>query len=73
LIRTVIDEHFGPGTGERVQFHCEGDGDRLLIQELRFHFQGIISADADIGALLLAADSQTLGCPRGVVDPSGLQ
>lgn len=72
-IREQFDSAFGEGAGNRVQFHCQGDGNRVLIQELKINLQGTISADVSVSELLLAAQETTLGCPEGVVDPAGLQ
>ena len=50
-----------------------GDGGRTLIQELKVGLAGSIAPDADPGALMRAAEPVSPGCPRGVVDPAGLQ
>ncbi len=72
-IRDKFDEAFGAKTGERVQFHCGSDQGRVLLQELTIHLSGTIDEDANIGALMRAAKSVSLGCPEGVIDPAGLQ
>lgn len=72
-IRAAFDTAFGPGAGDRVQVQCTGDGGRVLIQELVVHLRGAISPEAEIGALMRAADTVSPGCPRGVIDPAGLQ
>lgn len=72
-IRRLFDQKFGAGTGRRVQFHCTGDGKRLLLQELKISLSGIIQPQADLAALLLASDEVSLGCPSGIIDPAGLQ
>lgn len=72
-IREQFDSAFGEGAGNRVQFHCQGDGNRVLIQELKINLKGIITADVSVSELLLAAQETTLGCPAGIVDPAGLQ
>jgi len=72
-LRQAFDAAFGPGAGDRVQVRCAGDGGRTLVQELRIATAGVIGPDGDVGALLLAADPVAVGCPRGVVDPAGLQ
>ena len=64
---------FGAGAGERVQVHCAGDGGRTLIQEVSVYLAGAIGPEAPVAGLILAADPVTPGCPRGVVDPAGLQ
>ena len=59
------------GLGAKV--HCTGDGGRTLIQEVRVNLQGAIAPETPVAGLILAADPFTTGCPKGVVDPSGLQ
>ena len=56
-----------------MQVHCTGDGGRTLIQEVRVNLQGAIAPETPVAGLILAADPVTPGCPKGVVDPSGLQ
>lgn len=72
-IRGAFDLAFGAGTGERIQVQCTGDHGRVLIQEIKVPLKGEITEDADIGALIRAADPQSVGCARGVIDPVGLQ
>jgi ribonuclease T2 len=72
-IRAAFDTAFGAGAGERVQVKCIGDGGRVLIQELVVHLRGTIAPEAEIGALIRAADTVSPGCPQGVIDPAGLQ
>ena len=72
-IRARFDEAFGQGSGDRVQFHCAGDGGRVLIQEIKINLRGLIRPETPPGDLLLAADPVAIGCPRGVIDPAGLQ
>ena len=72
-IRDLFDETFGAGAGDRVQFQCKGDGGRTLIQELKINLAGVISEDASVSDLLLNASTTSRGCPRGVIDPAGLQ
>ncbi len=72
-LRALFDDEFGQGAGDRVQFHCGGDGGRVLIQELTLALSGVIGPDAKLGDLLLAADPVSLGCGSGTVDPAGLQ
>jgi len=55
------------------QVKCAGDQGRVLIQEITITLEGEITEIADIGALIRAGDPQSLGCPRGVIDPAGLQ
>lgn len=72
-LRALFDDAFGQGAGERVQFHCSGDGGRVLIQELTLSLRGVIGPDTKLGDLLLAADPVAQGCGSGTVDPAGLQ
>ncbi len=72
-IRARFDEAFGQGSGDRVQFQCAGDGDRILLQEIRINLRGVIEPETALGDLLLAADTVSIGCPSGVIDPAGLQ
>ncbi len=72
-LRALFDDDFGQGAGDRVQFHCSGDGGRVLIQELTLSLRGQIGPEALLGDLLLAADPVPLGCGSGTVDPAGLQ
>jgi ribonuclease T2 len=72
-IRAAFDAAFGAGAGDRVQVQCTGDGGRTLIQELRIALEGTIGPETALGDLLLAAAPVSMGCPRGVVDPAGLQ
>ena len=72
-IRAAFDAAFGPGAGERVQFQCAGDGNRVLVQELKIGLRGVITEDVDISELLLAADPVGIGCRAEIIDPAGLQ
>ncbi len=72
-IRDRFDEVFGPGAGDRVQFHCTGDGGRVLIQEVKINLRGVIGPETQLEELLLAADRISIGCRQGVIDAVGLQ
>ena len=72
-VRQAFDAAFGPGAGARVQMRCAGDGGRNLVQELRIATAGVVGPDGDVGALLLAGEPVSPGCPVGVIDPAGLQ
>ncbi|MGV6848006.1 MAG: ribonuclease T2 family protein [Marinibacterium sp.] len=72
-LRAAFDTVFGAGAGDRVQVQCKSDQGRLLIGEVKVALAGEITQTGDIGALILAADPQSPGCPAGVVDPAGLQ
>jgi ribonuclease T2 len=72
-LRAAFDQAFGAGAGERVQVHCAGDQGRTLIQEVSVGLAGAIGPDTPVAELILAAEPVSPGCPRGVVDPAGLQ
>lgn len=72
-IRKAFDSVFGAGAGDRVQVKCAGDQGRILIQEITITLKGELTETANIGALIRAGDPQSPGCPRGVIDPAGLQ
>lgn len=72
-IRAAFDKGFGPGAGERVRVTCERDGSRQIIGEITVGLSGAISADGDIGKLILAARPTKPGCPEGIVDEVGRQ
>jgi ribonuclease T2 len=72
-LRAAFDLVFGDGAGSRVQVQCTGDQSRVLIQEIKISLRGEITETADIGELIRAADPQSQGCPRGIIDPVGLQ
>jgi len=72
-IRSLFDQSFGKGAGERVSFKCWNDGDRVLLQELFINLRGDISGETPISDLLLAASTRSIGCKRGLIDRMGLQ
>ena len=72
-LRASFDAAFGDGAGDRVQVQCGGDGGRTLVRELRIGLAGVIGPDSDPGDLMRAAAPLSPGCPRGVIDPAGLQ
>lgn len=72
-LRAAFDTAFGDGAGDRVQVACTGDQERVLIQELKITLLGEITETSDVGALILAAPTQSPGCPHGILDPAGLQ
>ncbi len=63
----------GNGAGKRVQFHCAGDQGRVLLQEITINLKGVITSDGSVAALIMAGDETSLGCPKGVIDASGLR
>jgi ribonuclease T2 len=72
-IRARFDEAFGPGAGERVRMSCRDDGSRRLIAELTIGLRGDVSGGTPVSDLILASSPTEEGCPRGIVDPVGLQ
>ncbi|MGF1500423.1 MAG: hypothetical protein ACFBSD_01280 [Paracoccaceae bacterium] len=74
-IRAAFDASFGAGAGDRVRIACVDDRDsgRELVGELWIHLRGTISPDADMGALIRAADPVDMDCDGGIVDPAGNQ
>lgn len=72
-IRRAFDDAFGAGVGNRIRVSCKRDGNRSLIVELTMGLNGSIGQNPDIGTLALAARETKPGCPRGLVDPVGLQ
>lgn len=72
-IRDRFDAEFGAGAGNRVQFHCTGDGGRVLIQELKINLRGVIGPGSRLASLLQDADPVSIGCRKGVIDAVGLQ
>jgi ribonuclease T2 len=72
-IRARFDEAFGPGAGERVRMSCRDDGSRRLIAELTIGLRGDVSGGTPVPDLILASSPTEEGCPRGIVDPVGLQ
>jgi ribonuclease T2 len=72
-VRAAFDTAFGPGAGERVQIQCTGDGDRVLVQEIKIGLRGVIAEDTGISDLLLAAEPVAIGCRAGIIDPAGRQ
>jgi len=72
-IRAAFDSAFGKGTGDRVLIKCTRDDGRTLISELWINLKGKITQDADLGELMLAANTTGMGCQSGIVDAAGLQ
>ncbi len=67
-VRDAFDRAFGAGSGERVRLECDDEG---LITELRIGIKGKIGRDSDLGALIQAAPTRTVGCRGGWVDRAG--
>lgn len=72
-MREALDASFGPGANERMRVACKRIRDRNLIVELTFGLAGEIGPNSRLGDLLAAAAPTDMGCPRGTVDPVGVQ
>ena len=72
-VRDAFDESFGEGAGERVRIACKRDGSRNLIVELTIGLVGEIGDEPSLADLIAASEPTDPGCPRGIVDPVGLQ
>jgi len=72
-IKAAFDESFGDGAGDRVRVACKRDGARNLIVELTIGLVGEIDDGPSLAELIAASEPTDPGCPRGVVDPVGLQ
>ncbi len=72
-IRDAFDASFGDGAGERVRVACKRDGGRNLIVEITIGLAGQINDDPSLEKLIAASQPTDPGCPRGIVDPVGLQ
>jgi ribonuclease T2 len=72
-VRAAFDESFGEGAGDRVRIACKRDGSRNLIVELTIGLVGEIGDEPSLPELIAASEPTDPGCPRGIVDPVGLQ
>ena len=74
-LRTLFDQVFGVGAGDAVQFVCQNDGSRFLLQEVRVSLSGVIdhTDPSSFGALMQSATGQPIGCSDALIDPHGLQ
>jgi ribonuclease T2 len=72
-LRAAFDETFGVGAGERIRLSCKPDGRRNLIVEITIGLRGDITSASDVGELIRASQPTDAGCPRGIIDPVGLQ
>jgi ribonuclease T2 len=75
-IRGAFDSAFGAGAGERVRVSCLNDrsSGRRLIGELTLGLTGPIGPNSSLSELLFASvPTNNAGCPKGLVDPVGLQ
>jgi ribonuclease T2 len=72
-IKDAFDATFGGGAGDRVRVACKRAGPRNLIVELTIGLVGEIGDDPSLAELIAASEPTDPGCPRGIVDPVGLQ
>ncbi|PCH49580.1 MAG: ribonuclease [Hyphomicrobiales bacterium] len=74
-IKAAFSQSFGPAAGERLRISCRRDPDsnRTLISEITVGLSGKINGEKSFADLVNAASAVTAGCPRGIVDPVGLQ
>lgn len=72
-LKAAFNETFGDGAADRVRVACKRDGDRNLIVEMTIGLVGEVKPDSKLADLMAAAPATDPGCPRGVVDPVGLQ
>lgn len=72
-LRAAFDRAFGHGAGDRIQVTCSSDQGDELIDGLKVALFGEITETANVGELIHAAARLSPGCPRGILDPFGLQ
>lgn len=74
-IKAAFSASFGPSAGERLRVSCRRDTDsnRNLISEITVGLTGKINGEKSFSELVNAASAVTSGCPKGIVDPVGLQ
>ncbi|MBI1981762.1 MAG: ribonuclease T, partial [Methylocystis sp.] len=58
---------------DRVRVNCKKDAGRNLIVEMTIGLVGDVGADSRLADLIAASPETDPGCPRGIVDPVGLQ
>jgi ribonuclease T2 len=66
-IRAAFDKTFGAGAGDRVEVHCQGDGDEREISEIVVSLAGDVSGSAPLADLIRAAPAVDAKCPGGNV------
>lgn len=66
-IRAAFDQTFGAGAGERVEVHCQGDGDEREISEIVVSLAGDVNGSAPLADLIRAAPAVDAKCPSGIV------
>ena len=72
-IRAAFDRAFGQGAGARARIGCVDDDGRTLIDGVTVALEGEVTPEADVGALMRAAERVPAGCPAGVIDRKGLE
>jgi len=72
-LKAAFNETFGDGAADRVRVACKRDAGRNLIVEMTIGLVGDIKPDSKLADLIAAAPATDPGCPRGVIDPVGLQ
>lgn len=75
-IRAAFEADFGKGSGSRLRIACERDGNRQIIREITIGLRGAPRPDLsrqDLQRMMSASEPTDPGCPRGIVDPVGLQ
>lgn len=72
-LRRAFERSFGPGSGARLLIECSQDNRRRLLRELRLSISGSAGENQPLAVLLSNGETVPRSCPRGVVDPVGLQ
>lgn len=74
-IKAAFSKSFGASAGERLRISCRRDADsnRNLISEITLGLSGKINGEKSFSDLVNAAAVTPPGCPKGIVDPVGLQ
>ncbi|MFK7902949.1 MAG: ribonuclease [Nitratireductor sp.] len=74
-IRTLFEESFGKGSGDRLRISCRKDPDtnRQMITGLTLGLSGKINGEKSLSEMIMAAAITNPGCDKGYVDPVGLQ
>lgn len=75
-IRAAFEADFGKGSGSRLRIACERDGSRQIIREVTIGLRGAPRpglSRQDMQEMIAASEPTDPGCPRGIVDPVGLQ
>ncbi len=72
-LKAAFNATFGDGAADRVRVACKRDDGRNLIVEMTIGLTGDVKPDSKLADLIAAAPATDPGCPRGVIDPVGLQ